>query len=406
MCVKTINRDAGDKLKGFRLQKLRAVEKLIDNFDCDSQHHYFCTIEYKEDVYEKIINDGQITKSFEQDKDYKQGHKFTFNSSEIKKTLVSFLDIWFDNAKSSNVKFAFYTNAGYTIEGNSILFKEHDIKPPSKSILENLRDHNFPDEFLKDLSTLVISIYEEEYSKHKTEGNLIEIQKLELEEWREFFELIEWKFGMENEEELEEKILQKIRKLDIYDSRFIGKEQIILAAIEQLVEKSQNKIDKIEKFIHISQVKEIFYKHGNAFVKKKDNAYQNWNYIEPTDRRNLKEKFLDACKDFCNKELNRLSRKAISGRIEYNTVDEKEASTFKFRVYEACEDKLNELLKSFDKNEFTQSDIENLLCSLLKAAKQHLINKSVDYDYCFKNDDIIYKTILILFDECYLSLEG
>ena len=92
----TIKREAGDKTKGFTLQKQRAIALFFDAIKSNVNAHINVAIEYKGDVYLQKDQVGYV----EEQKNYDANSKFSFNSRQILNTLVYFLDIWFSESKA------------------------------------------------------------------------------------------------------------------------------------------------------------------------------------------------------------------------------------------------------------------------------------------------------------------
>src|SRR5690606_33006150 len=93
MAVKVINRDASDKTTGFRLQKLRAIQIMLERLLDEPENLFWCCIEKEADVAIASNNQsGELEKELEEDKNYGLGNQLTFNSSAILNTLVINID--------------------------------------------------------------------------------------------------------------------------------------------------------------------------------------------------------------------------------------------------------------------------------------------------------------------------
>jgi hypothetical protein len=77
---------------------------------------------YTFDVYIKSIDGQQVQEIIEGDKDYHSKKSFSFMSEEVKNSLISFLDCWFQY-KSNELYFCFYTNVKVSKERNSEYLK-------------------------------------------------------------------------------------------------------------------------------------------------------------------------------------------------------------------------------------------------------------------------------------------
>ena len=90
-----INRDAADKTKGFRLQKLRAAKLLLEASSENSYvNFYYAAIEVEEDVTIIKTIDFNTEQIIEEDKNFSPDSNFTIFSNAVLNTLVSFFDIY------------------------------------------------------------------------------------------------------------------------------------------------------------------------------------------------------------------------------------------------------------------------------------------------------------------------
>lgn len=112
-----INRDAADKTKGFRLQKLRAATLLLKAAnDLSNVNFYYAAIEAEEDV--TIIKTVNLSTEqiIEEDKNYSSDSNFTIYSEAVLNTLVSFFDIYigkWHKSQSTVFNFSFYTTTNF-----------------------------------------------------------------------------------------------------------------------------------------------------------------------------------------------------------------------------------------------------------------------------------------------------
>src|SRR5690625_1946661 len=103
-----ISREAGDKKKGDRFQKLRACIRLLTAIGQDESKRIYCAIELFEDSF-LIPESGESAPSIEENKNY--GSALTFNSSPVKNTIVAFIDLDFRFFGDSSLRFSFYASA-------------------------------------------------------------------------------------------------------------------------------------------------------------------------------------------------------------------------------------------------------------------------------------------------------
>ncbi|MDT8717637.1 hypothetical protein IAI10_13270 [Clostridium sp. 19966] len=403
----TINREASDSDKGRILQKLRAVDRLLDfHLESNDVMHFFCTIEYKEDKYEKFITKEGVYKNYEQNKDYKEGTVFTFNSEEVYKTITSFLDVWIEEKLSKSIQFGFYTNAVYGNEYKTGILKDIMQDKVEIPLLESLKLHNYKEKGVFNLLVRACcKAYEKIYSNHKEKGNSDIIREFSDDDWDIFFKSITWEFDSIVDNELKDRIKTKIRKSRYFDSNLYNQEEFIMARLENLIEESQFASDMAGRFVHVSQVNQVFLEISRGVNLKVDKAYEDWdNLPEPTDKRNIIEKIKAVCPTYGDRNIGKISRRVSAGRSEHKNVDERESKSYQYRVYEACDDVIDKYLVEKNK-EIDEDTINNVFKQLKCYSEEYLKDKSRDYRYCFKNSDVLEKTILILYDSCFLSFE-
>lgn len=88
--AETIDRGASDATKGFRLQKLRAINLMLDLYNLGQATTFYSAVEYTEDVYLAYADRDCSEEYFEEDKNYDAETGFSLNSHEVKNSLVSF----------------------------------------------------------------------------------------------------------------------------------------------------------------------------------------------------------------------------------------------------------------------------------------------------------------------------
>lgn len=404
-----INRDASDKIKGFVLQKWRATELLIDTMLQGKYSHVYCAIEQFDDVYQRVVTGDELLQNFEQNKDYKS--KLSFSSEEVKKSLVNFFDLWCRNELSTSIQFAFYTNTDYSKEKKTDSIERLKIDLPDVPIIELLIEKKY--EYNNVLETAIAifkDYYKQTYENSKKTGYVKTLDSLSIATWKTFFENIDWKFGQPDEMELKNRIINKIKQVKYYMDRFNESEEYIFSRITQLFDERLTEDDFLKKLVHLSEVENIFMHFMVGDKKEWDKAYKVWDIIPlPCDKRNLKDKILSVCKDYSRKRIAMHILDYTSGQIEMNEYQYPHSvSSYKYRIYEACKRYLIGYIVAYEKNEIelSEQDIENIFGGLFNVAKEHLEDKSKNYDYPFKDDDTIRKTIYILFDSCFLSFDN
>ena len=147
MNIKTINREAGESGKGFRLQLIRAIQLMLSTIKQDTNTVFFTAVENREDVSHQTITDGEVRNYFEEDKNYDPNGNFTIFSPPVINTLVSFFDIYIEQFRTSNnVYLGFYTTRNIGKERKAKFGNFKEISLPDQPILEILQSlHDISD---------------------------------------------------------------------------------------------------------------------------------------------------------------------------------------------------------------------------------------------------------------------
>lgn len=213
MDKKTIDREAGDKSKGSRLQRLRAIKFLLDKVNNIDNSAVCAATEFLDDVYQEIVKaDGTVEVLSEGDKNYASSASFSFHSDEVKNTLVGFIDCWIEHYNSLNLHFCFYTNAKCGAEKNIRAITE---VRPKISILKQLMDHDYKDPLLLPyVKAEIIKDYQKQYEAkvHKGMGYLTTLENWSDLRWTDFLDSIVWQFEKEDDKKLEITLLENIKK--------------------------------------------------------------------------------------------------------------------------------------------------------------------------------------------------
>ncbi len=402
------NREAGEKQKGFRLQKLRAIELLLDRMEQKGRISVCAATEFKDDVYYKeVLADGTVKIYTEGDKNYDPEKAFSFSAKEVRNSVVILIDCWLEFNMSDTVFFGFYTNIKIAKEYNVARIKELKITLPDKPMLQLLSERNYKKpNLLEAAKKILLDEYKSQYDINSRNYKLI--SKWTNKQWIDFFDRIDWKFEQADDKELEKRILEKVRNCSI-DSVSImpGKERMVLALLEHEFEVKQSVQDHFGRLVTVDFLESTILKVAANVAKKSDPVYKLWNEIdEPVDKRNLSMKIEAVCKQYSKKRIGLLARRAMIAKIELEQTHHEFSSAFRFRLYSACEEKLYELI---DGNEgYSELDVQtvNVWFDTLYTHGIELI-KSIkeDYSYELQNSDLICNTILELFDACYLSFE-
>ncbi|PJZ41679.1 hypothetical protein CH370_09560 [Leptospira kmetyi] len=406
MSESIINRDAGSKSKGFRMQKLRALSLLLDAAEKSTSALVLSAIEVAGDVI--LLQKETI---IEENKNYAEDAAFSFNSNQVLKTMIIFLDLWFRYQMSEFVVFSFYSTSKIAKENSTKRSQDLGITFPKSPLLEVLAsDQPLSDENVEILSKLILDEYETQYSNRENKGHLNSVQSLTPSQWKDFFNLIDWKFGMPDHEEIEMDVIEKIRKSRYFNSNLDGLEEYIKSYLLERFDKKQSESDFLERFIHVSEVENAFLKiEANRLdleKKIKDPVFELWKQQNvPDDKRNIKEKLIAVCDNLKKGELDTYIRKAAIGKTEYqNFQSDKRFQSLRYRVYDHCQEILNNG-NIATSNRITSDTLKAWFDLLFDGCCKHVDSLSKDFAYGVKSPDIIKGIVYELFDSCYLAFD-
>ncbi|MGR9047564.1 hypothetical protein ACQ4XT_02775 [Halobacillus faecis] len=404
--MNAINREAGEQGKGFRLQRLRAIKLLFDKMAASERAIIYAGTEYLDDVYINTIEHDKVETLTEGDKNYNPEKSFSFMSKEVKNSVVIFLDCWFQN----NIKglvFCFYTTVKIGKENNTQRTRKLGITLPNNPIIELLKNKKYDDEYLlPTVKAVLIDEYKTQYEGKEEEGYLSAILEMKDELWIDFLNRIDWKFEEEDELALEETIKEQIRNQSFYRIDFDGKESYVIAGLLDEFEKRQNIKDLFGRLIHDSLVRQVLLEVGNNQYKITDPVYKQWKQLDPSDNRNLEEKIESVTTDYNKKKLRMFARKVGAVKIELSKIDNKERGSYQYRIFDACEEKLLDMIEDVNDGKVEPSVVDKWIDELVDFSEIHLEEMSKDFTYAYQNKNTLRSTILELFDSCYLSFDG
>jgi hypothetical protein len=406
MTAETIDREAGDSGKGFRLQLIRAIKLMLKTIQQDVNTVFFTAVENHEDVSHQTIVDGEVSNYFEEDKNYDLSGNFTIFSPPVTNTLVSFFDIYVDQFRTSNnVYLGFYTTRNVGKERKTNLDSGKEITLPEKPILEILQSlGEASDEVVSLVKDILVEEYASQYKEKSKSGNLETLQGLTIGRFKEFLEKISWHLGQEDENALKQTILKDIENSPLHNNAHIGKENIIFCLLMDKLSERQNSKNLVDKLVHSSDVKLIF-KEAESQIPD-ESIDPTWRYIaelekDVTDKRNLKEKVLSVIEDISDRRIRQLARKASGSKYEECEAD-KSFLSLKYRVFEACEEYFSDAGYVAPEN---GGDLDAVFKTLFSKAVEDISKLKTDYKYTISNDKTIEGIIWNLFDGCFIAFD-
>ena len=404
-----IDTSADSNIKGMGLQILRATERLLEAIILEKQGIY-CTIEYVDDVIEMDFSKENTCIQTEQNKNYKSA--FSINSDEVKNSLRIFLDTWRRVEYDENMTFMFYTNTSIAKEKSVGVIKKLGLKLPKEPVLKLLISKEY-DQALP----IIVPVLKDYYiSQHNTNSNSKEDAKFyenlingySDETWKTFFQLIEWKFNEENEKTLRFKLESTVKnvcdKLDV-DSKYSDK---ILSCILQLIEEKSLEKNFLNRMVSVSDIKLLFkdFERKVRVEERIDPVHKKWDELDKSDIRDLEEKIKSVCPNFDEDDLEDLQTDFAEGKFEQDSYREiKAVKAYNYRIYNICRRRIRDILKKKDEYKFSEEEINNILDELTQVSEKHILDKAKTYEIPYKDTDMVKKSILILFQECFLALD-
>lgn len=402
----SINREASDKTKGFRLQKVRAIELMLKSINKDTDSVFYTAIENVEDVSHWHVEDSSQKNYYEEDKNYAADGKFTIHSPAVKNTLVSFFDIYANQLKNSeHVYLGFYTTTGVGKERKHTLDNGVTIELPDEPLLELLASK-------KDLKDIVVTAihevlkeeYERQYPNQDNRGHLQTLNQQSISQLRTFLGRITWKFGQDDEISLKKTVLDLIKTSPLHNVNHANKEEIIFSLLMEKLDEKQNKTNLVEKLVHSSDVKLIFKQAESELPGLvMDPAWQELErlQLEITDKRSLIDKIEAVAKDYPKNKFQHLARKACRSKKEQSDSN-KTVLSLKYRVFEACNDYFFE---NDRKPNLTVNEVDSLFSDLFNESVESIDELKKDYHYSLSNKKLIEGIVLDLFDTCFLAFD-
>lgn len=124
-----------------------------------------------------------------------------------------------------------------------------------------------------------------------------------------------------------------------------------------------------------------------------------------TDKRNLMEKILAVNNDFSEVKMKRLRRQLALGKSELEIILERDMSAIKYRLFEECQEVLEDFVDKRIGTVMSTDEIEGLIKKFTDSGIKIIQVKSKMYNYPILDDDLMRKIILDLINECYLSFD-
>lgn len=402
--VDHISREAGDKTKGFRFQKLRAAIRFLQRVETNQNGQIQCALEFLEDSVVLGSNEGALI-SGEENKYY--GSRLSFNSAAIRNTVVAFLDLYFTFSRSKELKLAVYASAELSQERISAERREKLGYGAKQQHYEILKKLVAGDDLAEEEIQIAFSIAQEEYfSQYKdaTKGYRALVESMSSTEFLGFIKSIEWSISNETNESLEDEALSLIKGCRFFSHRHEHLEGYILSTLLDELEKRSGRKGIIDRLMSTDTLKNIFNDILIASAKDErsiDPAADDWSNIKANDFRNLAEKIYAVSPGFSPAVMGVLARKCSLAR-SVEPEGQREMKALLRRILDVCEEELICMSKS---SSMSQQDILNAIEDLTKASKKHLATLRQLYRYRTRDQHAIKGAVLTLFDDCFLAFD-
>ena len=374
--MKVIKREAGDKTKGFTLQKQRAIALALDELEKLDNLFVNVAIEYKGDVYLQSGKNGYV----EEEKNYQKDTKFTLNSNQILNTLVYFLQLWLDSGKSTSSRFGFFSTNQIGSEITSDRSKKLAVTFPDYSILEKISTHQVEQD--KQYLAIILGFILDEFN---LQYGPIDTPPLDETELIQFLQQITWHFDQPDDKSYEGIILEKIKTSKFYlDTQNRFAPNYIYAELMLALEKKQDQTDLLQKFLTKADIELAFVKVSQGNRAPEASKYLFFDVAEFSKKAKIQLERLISSKYYANANHQRLPKMAERQVARHNREVKIEFTSLEttkiqqVRQLEVVIKEIGELLDS-DKPTFLFGDIGSGKSTLLG---QHFVKQLDDENIC------------------------
>ena len=402
-----ISREAGDKTKGFRFQKLRAAIRFLERVQASNGGQVHCAMELLED---SVLFDGHSEALISGEENKYYGSRISFNSSALKNTLVAFLELYFPLQRAPELKLGVYASAEIARERVSAeLLESLGLEPKQKHknydiLLKLTQGIDLDDEECKVAFAIARSEYFKQY-KDSSKGYKAMVDSMSLAQFSTFIKSVDWSLTDDSNESLEAVALQLVRTCKFFTHRHTGLEEFILSTLLNELEKRSGATAITDRLLNTDALKNIF--NDILFAPSADEltidpAWDDWGAVEQSDFRNLAQKITSVCPDFNPKLLKAFARSCSLAR-NVGANEEKEMKALLRRILDVCEAHL--LSSSSEASAFTQRQVLDMIDDLVRLAEQHVASLRGRYQYGLRDAQSIKGAVLTLFDDCYLAFD-
>ena len=402
--VDHISREAGEKTKGFRFQKLRAAIRFLQRVEANSSGQIQCAMELLED---SVLFDGDADALISGEENKYYGSRISFNSPALRNTVVAFLDLYFTFSRTGELGLGVYASAELAQERMNAEQREKLGYEAEQKDYEILKKLVINDELTDEEKVVAFAIVQKEYFaqyKGSNKGYAEMIKVMTIDEFIQFITSIDWSFTSETNEALEAQALQLVRSSRFFTYRHQNLEGYVLSSLLDELEKRSSKKSITARLLSTDTLKYIF----NQILlspavddRVDDPASECWGDVENNDFRNLQIKIHKVCPQFSERALKILARKCSLAR-NIEPEGQREMKGLLRRILDVCE---GELFKNPPALNMTEAQVLQVITELTNASEQHTSTLRLSYRYRPRDRHAIEGAVLTLFDDCYLAFD-
>jgi hypothetical protein len=209
-----------------------------------------------------------------------------------------------------------------------------------------------------------------------------------------------------DEAEAWKRLVESVKTCPFFSEQHDGKETIIASALVDLFDQKQLADDFAERFVHASEVELLFMKAAAGELHGTDPTWQSWADVpNPTDTRNVAEKFMAACPTLSQAALRRYQRRTSAGLYEREQhAQDKNVIAMRYHIYDVCEEAVSALAAK--SAVLTEADLDAELTKLTTMALERVQQRANEYGYSYRTESFVRGVVLDLFDSCFLAFDG
>lgn len=400
--------EASDTGKGFRLQRLRALELLLEAIISNPNAKVYCAVEYDGDV--RLELDGHVR--IEEAKNYGSAKSFSLVNALVLHAVAQFLYLYLENREGPELNFGFYTNVAIGAEKQVGIAKNLEIDLPNRPIIEllNERDYDYP-HLLTAARTLITAQFKKERG---SDSHYVErLAKWDDSRWIAFLRRLSWHFGEPDEEGLYRHVCNLIPRHPRFSTSHRGKEDFIVARLLDLIDCKQ-KLPPLDKFISRDTVDVVFLEAASVSTKPLDPLWIEWERAQTSHTiwngpsRGVREKFTDYLGAHAHEDSSLTPEilvanwvdYAASGHLEWQATDmDRNMQGLRMRVLQVCRQELRYHAHAGDTN-----TLDAKLSWLTHKALQEIQEYARSHDYLYSGESAIRKVIAALLDKCFIDV--